>query len=131
MTNSLVIENTSFTYLCRHCTCAFCFFLDLKEGLLFLKYCCIKNRVSVGGLSKIIVPSTAALEVKSQKSKDLYSRLLRHLEWYVYLRRAVLVDKKSGFSLLKKYLGCDRANFTKNFDCIKLSTVFIKIVFPV
>jgi hypothetical protein len=41
--------------------------------------------------------STAALEVKSQKSKvksqkskDLYSPLLRHLEWYVYLRRAVL-----------------------------------------
>jgi hypothetical protein len=36
--------------------------------------------------------STAARKskVKSQKSKDLYSQLLRHLEWYVYLRRAVL-----------------------------------------
>jgi hypothetical protein len=44
--------------------------------------------------------STAALEVKSrkskvksQKTKDLYSRLLRHLKWYVYLRRAVLATQ--------------------------------------
>jgi hypothetical protein len=37
-------------------------------------------------------PSTATRKskVKSQKSKDLYSRLLHHLEWYVYLRRGVL-----------------------------------------
>ncbi len=28
----------------------------------------------------------------SQKSKELYSKLLRHLKWYVYLRRAVLVS---------------------------------------
>jgi hypothetical protein len=41
--------------------------------------------------------SIAALEVKSQKSKDLYSRLLRHLEWYVYLRRAVLVFDHTKF----------------------------------
>jgi hypothetical protein len=45
------------------------------------------------------VPSTAARKskvksqkskVKSQKPKDLYSGLLRHLEWYVYLRHVVL-----------------------------------------
>ncbi|AFY32992.1 hypothetical protein Cal7507_2568 [Calothrix sp. PCC 7507] len=38
-------------------------------------------------------PSTARRKskVKSQKSKELYSKLLRHLKWYVYLRRAVLV----------------------------------------
>ena len=29
----------------------------------------------------------------SQKSKDLYSKLLRHLKWYVYLRQAVLVTE--------------------------------------
>ncbi len=37
--------------------------------------------------------STAARKskVKSQKSKVLYSRLSRHLKWYVYLRSPVLV----------------------------------------
>ena len=29
-------------------------------------------------------------KVKSQKSKELYSGLLRHLKWYVYFRRVVL-----------------------------------------
>ncbi|WP_335071657.1 hypothetical protein [Nostoc sp.] len=38
-------------------------------------------------------PSTATwkLKIKSQKSKELYSGLLGHFEWLVYLRGAVLV----------------------------------------
>ncbi|WP_334813242.1 hypothetical protein [Nostoc sp.] len=34
-------------------------------------------------------------KVKSQKPKELYSKLLRHLKWYVYFRRVVLGNRIS------------------------------------
>lgn len=34
------------------------------------------------------------MEVKNQKLKDLYSRLLHNLEWYVYLCFGVLASMK-------------------------------------
>jgi hypothetical protein len=58
-------------------------------------------------LKRLGASTAVKSKVKSQKSKELYSRLLRHFEWSVYLRRAVLVFllstfKTGGLSMVNK-----------------------------
>ena len=44
----------------------------------------------VWGTKISLVPQGGSQKSRIQKSKELYSKLLRHLKWYVYLRHAVL-----------------------------------------